>query len=447
MKKVGFLLKALCIILVISIALSIFVGCGKDKNLGKTLLKLGDTSISVNIYELYLSRMKGTLSYASNLGSSAKQEEFWDMLYDVENRKTYNDFYTEKVLEEVKIVLAILYNFDKLNLELPQATVDKVDATINEMMQNEANGSKNAFNEILSEYGVNYDMYREACLIREKMNYLTTHLCGTNGSKLSPEVIDKYYQDNYVRFKQIFLASYEYMYEEDENGDRIYFRDNDESRISYDTSATAKLKEDGVTYVTDKNGDRVYYYVDANGKERIAYDKKDAHIKEILDSNGEHKKREFSDSEMLRLNSDANAIMEEVKTGDEAGFDILEKAYNQDENRDKYPNGHYVSKMTDLDDMDIIKNVMEMEIGEVKKYSSDSGIHIIMRYGLENKGYNVEGNELFFISSETGTYSFMPDLMDQYIYEYVKADLSKITVDTELLKTIDIKRAAINFYY
>ena len=444
MKKNSFLGKALCLVLALVTVLCMCIGCSNSS--GKPLLKLGDTSLSVNIYELYLSRMKGMLCSGAYFGETAKPDGFWDTWYDVAKKQTYNDFYSDIVLEDAKTYLAIMNVYEEEGLELPKSTVEKVDKEIEEMMRNDANGSKNAFNAILSDYGVNYDMYREACLIQEKIEYVSDYLFGANGSKVGADIIDKYYKDNYVRFRQIFLASYEYVYEVDENGDKIYFRDDEDTRISYDTTATAKQGEDG-KYITDENGDRVYYYTDEDGKERIAYKTKDASTKYVLDEEGEPLTRQFDDTEMKILNSDADEIISMAKKGDTAGFDVLVKEYNQDDTTDKYPNGHYVSKTMNYDLIDVIEKVMDMEMGEIQKIPSEYGIHIIMRYELQDKGYMLEGNEEFFANSKTGTYSFMSDLVDQLMYDYVKDDISKIEIDKKLLETVDIKRAAINFYY
>ena len=157
--------------------------------------------------------------------------------------------------------------------------------------------------------------------------------------------------------------------------------------------------------------------------------------------------REFTASEMKILNSDADAIMAEAKVGDTVGFDALVDVYNQDDTNEKYPNGHYVSKNMDYDLMEVIKEAINLEIGQIKKVQSDYGIHIIMRYELEEDGYMLEENEEFFISKTTGTYSFMSDLVDQTMYNHVKDKLDKIEIDTELLAGVDIKNAGVNFYY
>ena len=444
MKKFRLLGKAVCIVLALVMSLSIFAGCGAA--LGEPLLTLGETSISVNMYEFYLSRMKGTYCSALYWGEDAKQAEFWDQWKDVAKKQTFNDYYSNEVLEVTKRNLAILYQFDKLELELPQTIVDEVDKDINKLIEDDANGSKNAFNTILSDYGVNYDMYREICLIKEKLDYVSEYLFGENGSKIGAEIVDEYYNDYYVRFKQIFISYEEYVFEEDENGDLIYFCNGSINKISYDkTNGKAKEKEDG-TYVTDKNGDRVYFYTDDEGNERIAYNKKDAYVKEVLDSEGNPVMREFDDATKKMLNSDADAILAETKKGDTAGFDILVKEHVSAEERELYPNGNYISKSVNYG-IDVVDKILAMKIGEVKKIPTDSGIHIVMRYELEDRGYALEGNETFFVDSKTGTYAFMPDLVNKEMEKYIADDIKKIEVDNDLLKTVDIKRAGVNFYY
>ena len=444
MKAFNFIKRVVSVIVILSMIAISLVSCGGT---GKPLLKLEKQSISVNVFELYLSRMKGMLCSADYFGEAAKKTAFWETLKDVSTKQTYSDYYTEMVLDTAKTHLAALAEFEKRGLTLPQSYIDEIDAELDALIQNEADGSKSAFNAILADYGANYDILRESYIIEAKIAYLREVLFGKNGSKVSAEMIDDYYNENYARFKQVFLYTYEFLYEEDENGDEIYYRD-DNSRISYDTTKTAKVKDDG-SYVTDENGDRIYVYIDADGKERIAYKKEGARTKQIYDSNGDPKVRYYKDSdpEMKIVNSDANEILAEAKTGDYAGFNILVAEYNQDEGVKDYPNGYYVSKNTQYEAVDVIKQVLEMEVGEVRKIQSDYGIHIVMRYELQDEAYTFEENEDLFISTETGTYIFMGDLMDQLFLEYMEEYKADIVVDEKLLETVDIESTGINFYY
>lgn len=444
MKSFNFFKKIICLAVVMATLLLSVASCG---GLGKPLLKLEDASLSVNLFELYLSRTKGTLCSADYFGPTAKDSGFWETWIDVYEKKTYNTHYTELVLDNAKSYLAAVAEFDKLGLKLPQSYIDEIDTKLQEMIDNDANGSKTAFNAILAEYGANYEILREAYIIEAKIAYLREELFGKNGSKIGANIIDDYYKENYVRFKQIFLYSYELVYDEDANGDKIYYR-TDNSKVSYDTSKTAKVNADG-KYAVDENGDRVYVYTDENGKERIAYKKDGAAPKQKFDADGNAIVRYYEkDSEEMKiLNSDAKAIMEEAKTGDFAGFDLLVEEYNQEDGSKDYPNGYYVSQNTAYEAGEVIDELFKMQVGEVKQIPSDYGIHIVMRYELEDGAYTFEENEDLFISIKTGTYVFMSHLMDELLADYLKDSKEKITVDEALLKTVDIKSAGINFYY
>ncbi len=433
--------KSICFILIFSMLACAFVSCGGT---GKPLLMLDDCNISVNLFELYLTRTKGILS-STEYGDSVRSDDFWGTWIDVYDKKTFNTYYTELVLEDAKNYLAAIAVFDELGLELPQSYLDEIDAGLEEMVLNEANGSKSAFNAILAHYGANYDILREAYIIEAKIEYLREELFGKNGSKVGANLVDDYYKENYARFKQVFLYTYEFVYDEDVNGDKIYYR-NDTPRISYDTSKTAKTNEDG-SYVTDKNGDRVYVYTDENGKERIAYKKEGASPKQHYDSAGEPEIRYYKDSdpEMKIVESDAKEILAEAKTGDFEGFNELVSKYDQ--GSQDYPNGYYVSQYSSYEAINVIEEVLDMEVGEVRKVRSDYGIHIVMKYELEDGAYTFKENEDLFISTKTGTYIFMSDLVDKLLYEYIKEYKERITVDEELLKKVDIKSVDINFYY
>ena len=444
MKTFGFIKKAICAMLVLFMLVGLLMSCGSK---GKPLLMLDDSSISVNIFELYLTRRKGTLS-SMEYGDSVKSDEFWDTWIDIYDKKTLNTHYTEEVLDSAKTYLAAIAAFDELGLELPKSYIDEIDATLDEMVENEANGSKSAFNSILSHYGVNYDILREAYIIDAKIAHLRDELFGKNGSKVGANLIDDYYKENYARFKQVFLYTYEFVYEEDENGDPIYYRKDNSSRISYDKTKIQKLNADG-SPAYDKNGDYIYVYVDKDGKERIAYSKKDASAKQKYDSTGNPLIKYYgeNDPEMKIVLSDADELFAQTAKGDFSGFDKLVTEYNQEDGSQDYPNGYYVSANTAYEAGEVIETVLDMEVGEVKKIRSEYGVHILMRYELVDKAYTFEENEDLFISTKTGTYVFMQSLIDELLYEYLKDYKARVTVDEELLKTVDIKRADINFYY
>ena len=419
-----------------------FAGCA-NKN-GKPLLTLGDNEISVNLFELYLSRMKGTLCSSDNFGSTATRDDFWDTVVDAYEKTTYNTVYTDMVIDTAKSYISALALFDEKGLKLPDSYIEEIDSELDALIENVAGGSKTTLNSILSEYGANYDILRESYIIEAKIAYLREYLFGVNGSKVSAELIEKYYQETYACFKQVFFYTYEYVYETDENGDNIYYTAN--GRVSYDTTKTLKKDADG-NEVYDKNGDRVYVYTDESGKERIAYKLKDAEREILVDSNGNPITKDYEGDEEKLIIEKATSIFDQVREGDTVNFDMLVEQYTEDESFDTYPKGYYITADSYYPLPEVQKAVFEMKVGECKMVRSENGLHVIMRYEPAEAAYALSEYEDLFIAKSTGTYIFMSDLVSKLMTDYVASYKEKVVIDKSLLDGVDIKSAGINYHY
>ena len=187
-------LKSIAIILVVITVFSCFASCSSK---GKTLMELDGTKMSVNTFMLFLSRMKGNLASAYHYGTEALKTDFWDSVRDASGT-TNNDYYTDLVLEDAKTYLAALYLFDELGLKLPDSYIEEIDTKMDDLVDLDGKGSKSALNDVLSQYGVNYNILRDAYIIEAKISYLRDHLFGENGSKIASEYVEEYYQQNYV---------------------------------------------------------------------------------------------------------------------------------------------------------------------------------------------------------------------------------------------------------
>ena len=66
---------------------------------GKTLLKYEDTELSENIYMLFLSRLKGSMSRADNYSTDALTNAFWEQIVS-NSGMTREEQYKEKLLDE-----------------------------------------------------------------------------------------------------------------------------------------------------------------------------------------------------------------------------------------------------------------------------------------------------------------------------------------------------------
>ena len=101
--------KAIAVLLAVMMLLLCFAGCSSK---GETMMKLESETLSVNLFELYLSRMKGALASSYSYGSKALTDSFWDTVMSTDGT-TYNTYYTNQVLESAKTYLAALYAFEQ----------------------------------------------------------------------------------------------------------------------------------------------------------------------------------------------------------------------------------------------------------------------------------------------------------------------------------------------
>ncbi|MBE6535781.1 MAG: hypothetical protein E7677_04070 [Ruminococcaceae bacterium] len=432
-----------CILIAVSLC-----GCSSK---GKTLMSVDDTKMSINTYMLLLSRMKGNLASSYAFGNQAKLDSFWNTVIDASSGGTYNKYYTSIVLDNAKTYLAALALFDEMGLKLPKSTLEEIDAEIETLIMSDGNGSKANLNAKLAEYGANVDVLREAYIMEAKIALLNDTLFGVGGALIDASNYERYYKENYVRFRHVFFYFTEVVYETDVNGDDIYYSNLSDKIIAYDTSATQQIDKDG-NVVKDRNGDVVYVRVDSEGKERIAYDKKGTESSPtqrnpLLDDDGKIVTRKMNTDELIALSDKVQSIIEnEAREGEYALFDSLVEKYGEDEGMANYPNGYYLTENSDYDAPEVIEALFEMQDGEIRKVESDYGIHIVMKYKLDDGGYAKEENKDFFVT-ESGTYSFLNLLKSQLLEEKIASYKERIVVDEALLTTVDMKSVGANFNY
>ena len=432
-------IKLLLLALVCALCLPSLAGCS-DKN-GKTLMSMEDTTLSVNTYQLLLSRMKGTLAkYQYNVDS----DTFWSTVVDLENT-TYDEYFRTTILENAKTYVIGTYLFDEVyGLTLSKEAVEAVDAELAEFVEYDGDGSKTAFNQILAEYGVNYDILRETYLMEAKIDALKVHLYGEGGSKIADTAKEEYCQENFVRFKQVFLASYYYVCETDENGDDIYYTENSLGNqvICYDTvNGKTKTDESG-DVIKDKQGYDVYFTEDG----KIAYDKQNGTTAFLLDKNGEPVVGDYTKEELVEIKKEANTVLDKVPEGEFDAFEIFMEQRGEDEDAQAYQNGYYLyadpSNYTSYPYLEsIVEKLIELEVGQTALVESDYGYHVIMKYPVDKGAWADEDNKDWFEGFEEGLVDdlFMT-LCDQYV--------DQVVVDEEVLATVpSMKQIGVNFYY
>ena len=171
-------------------------------------------------------------------------------------------------------------------------------------------------------------------------------------------------------------------------------------------------------------------------------------LREILvDDDGNSVTVDLEGDELKLIIDKANGILEKVKANDTIGFDMLVEEYNEEEGSEKFPDGYYVTETTQYASPEVIEELFKLKTGEYKMIKSKYGLHIIMRYELEDAVYTREDYKDLFIANSTGTYIFMNDLISKLLADYVASYKEKITVDETLLDGLDMKSVGVNFNY
>ena len=424
MKKTHIRVLTLCLALVMLAVTA--CSCGGS---GKTMMSIGKQKLSINIYELMLSRYRGTMEYSY---PEAAKSDFWDIVIDSKGT-TYNDYFTASIYDNAKTYVCAMYVFEEIEkLTLPKGTLDVIDEEMKKMVDELADGSKTAFNAQIAQYGVNYNMLREAYIMEAKVAYLQDTLYGTDGSLLSDVVREEYYRKNYTRFKHVFLFTYSAVYEQDANGDDIYFTDDD--KIAYDKINGSPKADANGDPVKDANGNTVYYTADG----RIAYDKVNGQRAYVYNEDGYVTTRNYTKEEIAAVEAKANQIFEMAKSGED--FDELVELYGEDPGFSEYLNGYSLTAESEFEIAEGKDELPGMQEGEIRLIRSDYSFHVLKKYELDEGAYKEKVNADFFTD-------FNEKLMTDMFLNLVNQYADKVEIDEELASSIEIKDVAANYYY
>lgn len=436
MKKI---LRALLCLLTVAMILST-VSCS---NQGKTLMSLEkdgiEVELSVNLYQLYLGRMKATLSELQNVNSN----DFWNSWIG-SPAKTMDDHYRDSILENCKTYLISLYLFEKYGLSLSEQALAEVDQIMNEFLLTDGGGSKTKLNSVLAEHGINYDMLEADYLMQAKIEALQKHLYGTDASLIGDDIKTAYMLENYVHYKQLFLPFNKFVYETDVNQKDVYFYPSEKDatvagdKIYYDTANGIQSDK------TDKNGDAIYYLSD--GK-TIAYNKVDGLRKKLVDKNNDYLTVELTDDEKKALKAEKDKLFSELENASDKKFEsTVEEVYAQ---KDLFPDqntdGYYIRRSTYSGASsylnDVIKELDGMKDGEVDVIESDYGYFIIKKYAFTDKAYDLDANKKGWFEN------FNELVMNKLFHELCQPYYASILVDDEIYATVPSMKEIKSCYF
>ncbi len=387
MKKI---IKLTALLLCLCLITAIFVSCASK---GEPLITLEDKVLTVNQYQLLLSRMKGTLA---RQGGNVESESFWRTVISADGT-TYEEYFTDAILEEARRYVIAAYLFDQNGLQLDGETENRIDTLMDKLAENA--GSKSALNGILKEYGVNMEMLRELYVMEAKVGQLKDHLYGENGSKIPQETKEVYLAEHYVAFGQIFLATYYYQTDVDEFGDTVYYTDDKHTAVAYDKANGETVTNEFGKTVTDLFGDPVYY----NDLGRVAYDKENGVVGYVTDQDGDKIPVKYDDAAVAELYKKAYAY----KDACNRDIDLFREfaLYYDESDSEAVAAHHYLysgagyysaqgSGFAYLDK--IAETLKELDAGECAVVQSNFGYHIVCKYEFEDSAWALESQKEVF---------------------------------------------------
>ncbi|MBQ7335244.1 MAG: hypothetical protein IJW92_02070 [Clostridia bacterium] len=443
MKKT--LLRTAALLLVL-ITLMCCVSCAGRGEALMTLEVDGTTyTFTVNHYELLLSAMKGTLvAYGATVnGYSPSSNAFWDCADEIDGTfQTMNDYYKNSILETCRNYLAALYLFDHYGLKLSEAELETIEEDMNELVLTDGDGSKTKLNSVLSTYGVNYDMLKDYYILKAKVTALQNYLYSTLGENIK----ERYLNENYVHFYQIFLAKYNYVYETDKNGDVIYYNQSDNT-VFYLKTEFVKTDADG-NYVKDSKGN-VIYYTDSTF-EHISYDTENGKPSYKISSDGSsYEVKDLTEEELKQVENRAEVLWETLQGSTAEAFEAKVETQSDDASAAAYTDGYYLQTNRDYSAQgesylyldEIVEKLGKAEAGDVLLIESTMGFHVIRKYENTEKAYEKEENEVWFENFEAG-------LSAEVFQSQCEPYLAQIVMDEKKwTETASMKEVPINYFY
>lgn len=194
---------------------------------GATVMSYKEYTVNEAYYTYWLSRFKA--SFIDGYSDVEDTDEYYDSVITDDGR-TANEVMTELSDSIIKNYLVCEYLCDYYGLKLTKNILSQIDKELDAIVEGVADGSKNAFNGIAAQYGINLKMLRDIYIIETKSqlfyefyasNYITP--------SITDSVREAFLRDDYTRADFIYIST-EYAFRYDNQGNLDY-GDNGDYRV------------------------------------------------------------------------------------------------------------------------------------------------------------------------------------------------------------------------
>lgn len=206
--------KLFSLLIIFALCISVFTGCtGNDPDLSYAATGTIDgeaKEFATGPYRFYVQWMNDYYyAYFKTMAAQIEKEMNWSqMLGDTSLTapKTLSQFIIDTAKDQYMSYLYINATFDRLGLKLTQEDEAEIDRIIREDWIAVYGNDK--FNTIRQTLGLTYDEFRDITACNLKSEKIVDYYYGEGGpNAISEGEMKEYYQNNYVRFKYIFLAT------------------------------------------------------------------------------------------------------------------------------------------------------------------------------------------------------------------------------------------------
>lgn len=193
------MIKPITAFLLIAILAVSFVSCA-DADKSPAVMTLEDEKITENTYKYWVCSYKA--DFLNTYDDMKNTEEFWNspLLEDV----TAEEYFSGLVEDYVKNSLVSMYLFDELGLRLTSDDRENAENIVNDLCDY-SGGDREAFDGMLSVYGVDSEMLVEIYLDDFKMTYLYNHVFENGVLVVDDAAKQNYLEENYARIRQIYI--------------------------------------------------------------------------------------------------------------------------------------------------------------------------------------------------------------------------------------------------
>lgn len=209
------ILKLISAVFAVILLILSIPSCGK----GTPVMSYNEYTVDVNYYTYWLSRFKANfLAYYTDVEDT---DEYYDSVL-TEDGKTANEIMTQISDDAVKNYLVSEYLCDVYGLKLPTSVLDSIDAELDMLVAEVADGNKSLFNGMAAEFGVNYKMLRDIYVIETKASlFYDFYVENYIQPELNTEAYESFCRTDYAKADFIYIST-EFGYNMDENGNFIY---------------------------------------------------------------------------------------------------------------------------------------------------------------------------------------------------------------------------------